>query len=277
MSLYATPAMRRAFERYVDEGIITKDAYVYSVVRGYSKETQQKLKEKLRAKAATDKARLAIQGAPLLYRESEPLRNSNDPTFQWLDKGGKRVVSDTVGKGEVIAAKRFRLRNLIEQYRGYLGEVRVRACERFVYDASYALRVRVANHQPTGGGSPNRLGGIGNRPQHERNAVARHEWVMRHLCAEAKLAAKYLVTCEILNADGSLATFEDFGRKMTPDVKLKGRLWGEGFGVLWLLSSELVHLYAICPIAADPFSETEREMELGYMPEKRAERVGALA
>lgn len=269
MTIVATERMQRAFEDAMEGGRITRDALDYAVANGYAQETIDKLRKGIKAKVAQSRVRLTIQGAPLLYREPEPLRNPTDPTPEWLERGGKRVTSVTIGKGEYIAQKSFMLRGLLDQYAKQIGQVRKAAGERFVFDACYKLRARIANWEPSGAGNPNRLGGIGNRPQHERQAVARHEWVMRHLCPEAKLAAKYLLTAEILNQDGSLPTFEDFGRKITPETKLKHRLWGEGFGVLWLLTSELVHLYSICPVESRPVGEDERWTELGYETKPR--------
>lgn len=276
MTLYATPAMQRAFEDALNTGKVTKDAYVYAVVKGYSRETKEKLRAKLHENAAKAKVSLAIAGAPIIYREPEEVRNPSDPTPQWLEKAGRRLTTVSAGRGELIGAKRFRLRHVLDQYGKDLGETKKMACERFLFDAVYALRVRIANWQPSGGGTPNPIGGLGNVQPHVRVALQRHEWVMRFLSDEAKLVAKALVTGEVSTNNGSALTPKELGARMMPEVRNLHRLWGLGMGALWLLSSQLVHLYGECPYEADPYHEAERDAELGYEPRPRQRSLAVM-
>ncbi|WP_414461784.1 hypothetical protein [Hyphomicrobium sp. DY-1] len=276
MTIVSTPKMQRAFERAIETGDASRDALEYAIAKGYSQETIDKIENGIKAKVKASRARLAIQGAPLLYREPEPLRNSNDPTQEWLTRAGKRIATETAGRGDVIGAKRFKVRYLFEQYRHELGEDRVRACEQCLYDAQYALKVKVANHQMKSGEKPAPgVGGVGVQPQRVRTSIARFEWVLKHLSWEAKLAIKCMITCEVLNNDGSIQTFEDFGRRMIPGVKLVGRLHGQGKGALWMVSSEIKHLYEICPISAHPRAEEQRWNDLGYVVETKPRHAAA--
>lgn len=267
MKIEATPAMKKAFEEFKKRGRITSDAYHYAVAQGYDQATIEKLRKGL-SDRVKQQHEARQERRERVLRKPDPV-NLGDPTPEWLKKAGKRVMTETAGRGQVLAQKRFRLRGVLEQYGHLLGEVPKKACERLVYDSAYVLRVKIANLEPSGGGEPNKLGGLGNVQPHVRNALARHDWVLGFLSTEARITAKRLVTCELSRNDGAPLTMEEFSAGVMPDVVHSHRRWGFALGALWMLAGQLVHLYAICPYEANEWDEAERDAELGYEPHKR--------
>jgi hypothetical protein len=252
--------MKRAFEDYSRRGIITSDAYHYAVAHGYAPETLERLREGVEARVRTSRVSLALQSAPLLYKPAPELSNPNDPTPEWKAKAGKRIASTVVERGEYMPIRVHRLRGVIEQYGRMLSEVQRAALERFVYDSAMILRIKVSDLNASGGGTPNKLGGIGNAPDYRRRALARHAWVIEFLSTEARTTAKLLVTHELSRNDGAPLTMEEFGQRiMSIHVKHAREQWGFALGALWVLAGQLVHLYGICPHDAQPVSLGERE------------------
>lgn len=260
MKLEATPAMKRAFEDYSKKGVISSDAYHYAVCQGYAPETLDKLRKGVEARVRTSRVSLAIGSAPLLYKPEPKPSNPTDPTPEWQAKMGKRVESKTVGRGEIVPEKIYRFRGVIEQYGKMLSQAQRAALERFVYDSASILRIKITDWETSGGGTPNKLGGIGNAPDFKRRALARHAWVIGFLSTEARTTAKLLVTHELSRNDGAPLTMEEFGERiMSIHIKHDRERWGFALGALWILAGQLVHLYGICPHEAAPVSRSERK------------------
>src|SRR6185312_13271809 len=100
----------------------------------------------------------------------------NDPTERWQSKMNGHVAKDAVGKGEVVPVKRYRIRNVIEAHGDKLEMSHRSSLERFMQDATYVQRCRIANLHSSGGGGGERLGGLGNVPQRVRDGLARDQW-----------------------------------------------------------------------------------------------------
>lgn len=260
MKIEATPAMKKAFEDFSKRGVITSDAYHYALAKGYyAPETLEKLRKGLEDKVRKSRVSLAIQSAPLVYKPDPKPSNPNDPTPEWQAKMGKRVDAETVGGGEIVPRKIYRFRGVIEQYGKMLSEVQRAALERFVYDSASVLKIKIADWETSGGGTPNKLGGIGNAPDYKRKALERHSWIIGFLSTEARTTAKLLVTHELSRNDGAPLTMEEFGERiMSIHIKHDRERWGFALGALWILSGQLVHLYGICPMDAAPVSKGER-------------------
>lgn len=260
MKIEATPAMKRAFEDFSKRGIISSDAYHYALSQNYAPETLDKLRAGVEARVRNSRASLAIQAAPLLYKPAAKPTNPTDPTPEWRAKMGKRVTSEIVGRGEVTAQRRYQFRGVIEQYGRMLSQVQRAALERFVYDSASVLKIKIADWETSGGGTPNKLGGIGNAPDYKRKALDRHSWIIGFLSTEARTTAKLLVTHELSRNDGAPLTMEEFGeRVMSIHIKHDRERWGFALGALWILAGQLVHLYGICPLDAAAVSNAERE------------------
>lgn len=261
MKIEATPAMIRAFEDYSERGIISSDAYHYALSQNYAPETLDKLRAGVEARVRESRASLALQAAPLRYKATPKPSNPNDPTPEWRAKAGKRLDAKTVGRGDIVPEKIYRLRGVVEQYRSMLSEVQRAALERFVYDSASVLKIKIADWEASGGGAPNKLGGLGNAPDFKRRALDRHTWVIGFLSTEARTTAKLLVTHELSRNDGAPLTPEQFGERiMSIHVKHDRERWGFALGALWILAGQLVHLYGICPHDAAPVSKREREV-----------------
>lgn len=253
--------MRAAFDRYTAEGIITRDALQYARVNGYAPATIAKLEAVLLARVKASQARLALAGAPAMQKSLAAPTNPNDPTPEWQAKAGRRVTKIDAGAGEVTARKIFKIRSPIEQYRDKLHLTRRTALERFIQDAVYAQKLRVADLEPSGSGkgAGNRLGGLGNVQDYAREGFARYQWIYRHLGEEARWVAAALVTQEIKRGDGAPMTFEDAGKRLGPDIGHVHRLWGTSFGGLKVLAGQIVRLYELCPIGFRLVDAAERE------------------
>jgi hypothetical protein len=252
--------MKRAFEDYSEKGVISSDAYHYALSQNYAPETLEKLRQGIEARVRHSRASLALQSEPLRYKPQPKPSNPTDPTPEWREKMGKRVESKIVGRGEIMAQRQYRFRGVIDQYGKMLSEAQRAALERFVYDSAHYLKIKIADWESSGGGTPNKLGGIGNAPDYKRQALARHEWVIEFLSTEARTTAKLLVTHELSRNDGAPLTMEEFGQRiMSIHIKHERERWGFALGALWMLGGQLVHLYSICPMGAAPVSRGERE------------------
>lgn len=259
MTIRSTPEMRDVHSELIAEGRITRSAYEYAVKSNYSD---------AEIIARVDRARLtranvAKQGAPLQFgqRTDVALRNENDPTPEWGAKAGRMLRTEVVGKGALVPLKRYKIRGVVEQYSEKIGITKVEALARYLQDWSYSQRVRVSNLNASGGAS-DPMGGLGDVKAYVRLGHNRHEWVLRHLSGEARKTARALVTCEVINPDGSHFSPEDFGATIYPGVEHKHRQWGLAMGALWVLAGQLVHLYGMCPIEARPIDDEERMLEV---------------
>jgi hypothetical protein len=250
LKIRSTIEMRRAWQRYIDEGVITSDAYQYALAQGYSEETLRRLEEGLKSRVRVSRARLAIQGAPHLYREREAPSNPGDPTPEWRKKHVGQIEKYIAGRGEVVPVKTHRLKSPIEQAGQRFEITEYGALRRYLEDADVILAggLRISNWQSTGGGGAARLGGLGEVDQEYRDRLARHEWIESRLPPKVLETAKALVSRELLRPDRTPFSLEDFGGYLLPSVIDKNRRWGVSAGALCLLADTLVALYRVCPI-----------------------------
>lgn len=239
--LKATPNMRQAVQALIDAGRITRTAYEYAVSMGYTDADVIELAERQRAV----KVRLEVTGNAGLYRR-RPDDDTNAPTAERARKSdGIKKIS--LSK-ELGAAKVYKVPSVLERYGDKYAVDKRSALERFLIDAQYSERVRVADLNPSGGGVPGkRLGGLGSVPDELRIAHARHQWVWYRLPADMQMTARALVSRELVKADGSPFSMEDFGGHILPSVIDRNRRWGVAAGALWALAAGLVQLYAHCP------------------------------
>lgn len=248
MTIKATRQMQDVRIRLIDEGRIKPAAINQAKRLGMTLEDMQAAADRVKMRRAS----LHMQGNPRAFREDDadydPI-NPNDPTPQWRAKAGD-LSSVTVGKGEVVPIKRYRQRHVVEQYGNQFDMSKRSALERFMQDATYGMRISVADPNRGGGkGAPGtRLGGLGNVPQHVRDGHARHEWVWGRLPLDLQRVSHALVTREVAKLDGTPFSLEDFGAEMFPSVKDRNRRWGAAAGALWSLAGALVFLYARCPV-----------------------------
>lgn len=257
MKIEATDAMLDSYQTCVEHGRITFSAYEYAKARGYTDAEIISQIDRVRV----SRARLELQGAPLKYKPELPLSNPSDPSPEWMAKAGHLVSKVTVGAGEHVPTRLHRIRNPIEQHADKFGDDAKTAIERLLQDSVYSERVRVANLHSSGGGSHSRLGGLGNVPQHVRDAHARYEWVWNNLGPKLQATAAALVFREMELPNGSLFSMADFGGYILPSVKDKERRWGISAGMLVALAEHLIGLYKACPIKIRRIDEDERRLE----------------
>lgn len=240
--LTATPDMRAAVQALINAKRISASTYEYARSQGYEDADVIRLAEEQRA----IKARMALNGSPALYRPKKGPESANGPNEHRAQKSEgwrKGHASKELGAPTV-----YKERTVLDQY-GDKYEVEFRlALTRFLQDAQYSERVRVADLAPAGGGVPGkRLGGLGNVPDSVRLAHARHQWILPHLSIEARTTASALITHELRRPNNVPFSMEEFGAHAMPAVIDKNRRWGVSAGALWLLGGQLVHLYARCP------------------------------
>lgn len=259
MKLKATAAMLESYETCVEHGRITFSAYEYAKAHGYS---DADIIDKL-DRVRVSRARLEIQGAPLRYKPEPVPSNPADPTPEWMAKAGHVVSSVTVGAGEVVPTRQYRIRNPMEQHADKFGDDARTVIERFLEDSAYSERIRVANLHSSGGGSNGRLGGLGEVPQHIRDRHARFEWVWNNLGPKVQATAAALVFREMELPNGTLFSMSDFGGYILPSVKDKERRWGISAGMLVALAEQLMGLYKVCPVKIRRVSEDEQYLEDG--------------
>jgi len=162
---------------------------------------------------------------------------------------------------EVI--RNYKIRHVVEQHGEKFEMSHRTALERFLQDADYAQRIKIADLNRAGGPSGgDRLGGLGAVPQHIRDGHARHQWVLTRLSLELQITARALVSREITKADGAPFSLEDFGSHMFPSVQDKNRRWGAGAGAVWALASQLMVEYQRCPVKVRKIDDEERMLEL---------------
>ncbi|NOU05342.1 MAG: hypothetical protein HOO99_04085 [Hyphomicrobiaceae bacterium] len=257
-TLKPTDNMKKAVAALIAEKRITASAYERAVAQNYTDAYLIKILERNRM----IKASIEINGSPARYKAPARPSNPNDPTPERVARSGDVMHATTIGRGAVVPLKRFQVRNLIEQYADKFGMDKRSALARFMQDADYAKRVRCADHNSSGGGSPgDRLGGLGEVPQHVRDGHARHHWMWGRLSPEHQLTGTALVTRELSKEDGTPFSMEDFGAHIFPTVIDKNRRWGAAAGALWALAGELVFLYATCPVRVRRIDESERTLE----------------
>lgn len=243
MTLQSTPGMRRAFADAAKSGRITSQTVEWAARQGFSEEFLDDVIDRVQTRNRS----LARAGAPHLNRPAEEDRPEHGPTQQCESKYGRRLAKKKIGRHEF-----YQFRSIMDQYGSKFSDVQRAALERFLDDATLALKIRTANFEPSGRRiSTDAMGGVG-ADHDERVAYVRHAWVVRFLSAGAKLTAKALVTHELVRGDGAPLTLEDFGAKIFPDVQHLHRLWGVAMGALWQLAGQLAHLYALAPAASVP-------------------------
>lgn len=256
--IQSTERMREAFDRYVQKGLITRDALDYARRNGYAPHTIAKLEAALLSRARQSRESLMRIAAPAA-QQALPAPDRDGPTPEWLAKAGRRATLVSTTRGG--ARTTYKLRTPLEQYGDRLQLTRRTALERFLADSDYARRIRTANLQPSGGGKGDgsRVGGIGDVWDYARVGFGRYEWVYRHLGEEAREVARMLITQEVKRSDGAPMTFEEAGQRLGPDIGHKHRLWGTSFGGLKVLAGQIVRLYELCPIGFRAVDDTERE------------------
>lgn len=212
--LQATAQMRRVVEGLIEDGRITQSLHDYAVAQGYSDADIIAKREAVRQSTA----RLEIQGKPHIYKSRLGQGNPGDPTPERQAKTGGYMTSQTVGRGETVPVKRYRLRSIMEMHGDkFLDEHRL-AFAAFVGDADLHQRVRVADMNSSGGGGAQRLGGLGNVPDHIRDRHARYQFVNRRLTRLEKEVCDVLVSHCIAKRDGSPFSAEDYGALIYPSL-----------------------------------------------------------
>ena len=103
------------------------------------------------SRVRTSRASLAITGAPLLHKPSLGLlSNPNDPTPEWRSKVGHLIAQATIGKGDVVPQKQYRVKDTLEAH-GSKFPIEIQlALAKFMADATHRLRIPVANWNGTG-------------------------------------------------------------------------------------------------------------------------------
>ena len=103
----------------------------------------------------TSRASLAITGAPLLHKPSLGLlSNPNDPTPEWRSKVGRLIAQATIGKGDVVPQKQYRVKDTLEAH-GSKFPIEIQlALAKFMADATHHLRIPVANWNGPGFSEP---------------------------------------------------------------------------------------------------------------------------
>ncbi|MFM7009496.1 MAG: hypothetical protein ACKO0Z_09240, partial [Betaproteobacteria bacterium] len=232
-TLRATNQMADVRLRLMRDGRITQKGIQSGKALGKTLEEIEESMQKVRERRAS----LAMQADPRAFREDEddyhPV-NPSDPTPQWRAKAGA-VSAQVVGRGEVVPIRRYKAKHIVEQHGDKLDMSKRSALERFMQDATYAARIGVMDPNRAGGyAAPgSKLGGLGNVPQHIRDGHARHEWVWGRIPPDLQRVANALVTREMVKADGTPFSLEDFGAQMFPSVADKNRRWGAAAGALW--------------------------------------------
>ena len=210
------------------------------------------------------RARLAIQGAPLLYKAASEPDNASAPTEQWREKHRGIIAKVDMGRGEVKPLKQYRVRSFLDQHgEGFPDEVQ-NAIARFLQDSEYHQRVKVADMNRGGGGSIARLGGIGECPQHVRDGHHRHVWLEQQLASNRLF---YHVLEKLLyrnqpRHDGKVFNLEDFGRLLWPALNDPNALRYSTKTAVMAFGAELLKLYAQsnCP-RVRWINEDERRLE----------------
>lgn len=264
MKILATPQLVDVHLRLLRSGRI-KPAGIQSGKRlGMTLEDMEAAADRVRERRAS----LAMQ-VPRehgIYDDETP-QAPGVPTKQWQAKAGANMASQSIGRGEVVPLKRYRIKHVVEQHGDKFDMSKRSALERFMQDSTYAIRIKAVDLNASGGGGApgSKLGGLGNVPQHIRDGHTRHEWVWSRLSPEMQATANALVTRELAKPDGTPFSLEDFGAQMFPGVRDKNRLWGAAAGALWSLAGGLVFLYGRCPTKVRPIGvddEVGQVMEL---------------
>lgn len=194
---------------------------------------------------AERRARMELNGAPLRYKQPEPVRNPSDPTPEWERKNNGSVSKTTVGRGDVTILKQYKSQSWMDQHGGELHPDLQNAISRFIADSEYHQRVRVANLNSSGGGGAVRLGGLGDVPDHVRDGHNRHAWL------ETQVRQNYLLSgvLDLLiyrsrkKQDGEIYTLEDFGRILWPYLEDKSALRYSTKTAVLAFGAELLKLY----------------------------------
>lgn len=237
--LQATAQMRRVVEGLIEDGRITQSLHDYAVAQGYSDADIIAKREAVRQSTA----RLEIQGKPHIYKSRLGQGNPGDPTPERQTKMGSYMTSQTVGRGETVPVKRYRLRSIMEMHGDkFIDEQRL-AFAAFIGDVDLHQRIRVADMNSSGGGGVQRLGGLGNVPQHIRDRHARYEWVSKRLTACEKEVVDVLVVHALTRRDGSPFGVIEFGQMIFPMINDQSFLRGAALSGFRNFVSHLAELY----------------------------------
>jgi hypothetical protein len=213
------------------------------------------------------RARLAIQGAPLMYKAASEPDNASAPTQEWRAKYNGYVAKTDKGRGEVKTLKQYRIRSFMDAHGdGFPPELQ-NAVARFLQDSEYHHRVKIADLNRSGGSGESRLGGLGNCPQHVRDGHARHVWLENQLATNRLF---YHVLEKLLyrtqnRHDGKPFNLEDFGRLLWPALNDANALRYSTKTAVMAFGAELLKLYAhpACP-RVRWISDDERMLELEH-------------
>lgn len=218
----------------------------------------------------SSRARLALQGSPLLYRTKSPETKEFEPTPErramashtlgrWVERAGGRDCKTT---SDVVRG--YYVRPFMEQHGGAFPDEIQNAIARFLQDSEYHERVKVSVLNRAGGSSMSRLGGLGNVPQHVRDGHARHVWLEQQLAANRLF---YHVLEKLLKRsqarwDGRPFNMEDFGRLLWPALNDVNALRYSTKTAVMAFGAELQKLYhdPKCP-AVRWIDDLERRLE----------------
>lgn len=246
MTLQASDDIRRVVEALVEKGVITRTLTDYARAQGYQDADIIAARERVRLSTA----RLEIQGAPLRYAERPKLQNPGDPTPQRLAKAKGYIAAQAVGRGEHTPVKRYRLRSVMEMHGDKFEMEHRTVFTAFVGDADLHQRIRIADlNSSGGGGSVQRLGGLGNVPDHVRDRHTRYEWVSGRLTRLEREVCDVLVSHCISKRDGTPFSAEEYGAMSFPMLQDKSFHRGAAVNGFRHLVDHLVELYhsPMCP------------------------------
>lgn len=223
----------------------------------------------------TSRARLAIQGAPLLYKARQPEPKLWEPTPErrrHADGTLAKISIKANGENAREVVKGYRIRPFMEQHGNAFPSEVQNAIARFLQDSEYHLRVRVSDLNASGGGNPgSRLGGLGNVAQYVRDGHNRHAWLEKQLRGNAvfsQVLEKLLYRTQE-RPDGKPFNLEDFGRLLWPALNDANALRYSTKTAVMAFGAELLKLYKhpACPrVTWIDHNERQAESEMQQVP-----------
>jgi len=193
------------------------------------------------------RARLAIQGAPHLYKAPQRApAYENEPTAEWLEKNSGNIETRHVKYGKGGSHKGYRVRPITEAHAESFPDEMHLAFARFMQDSEYHLRIGVSDINRSGGGSPSaRLGGLGLVPQYVREGHHRHVWLEQQLAGNAVFnqVLRKLVYRSDVHADGKSFDLVEFGKVLWPALKDQSALRWSTKTAFLAFGAELMRLY----------------------------------
>lgn len=222
------------------------------------------------------RARLAIQGAPLLYKQRRPEPKDWEPTPErrrHADETLEKISIKAKGENSSEVVKGYRVRPFMVQHGNAFPPEVQNAIARFLQDSEYHLRVRVSDLNTSGGGSSGaRLGGLGEVAQYERDGHNRHVWLERQLRGNAvfsQVLEKLLYRTQE-RPDGKPFNLEDFGRLLWPALNDVNALRYSTKTAVMAFGAELLKLYKhpACPkVTWIDHNERQAESERQSVPD----------